>query len=142
MTHDGAGGGRGGRAGDSGRPGDSGRTGRERRNSARIPIEMWVEELSDDGQVYRRAGNLSSGGLYLDKTIPIPVGTTVQLRFRLPGEDGGVDPMTVTGVVVSIDPTKELGMGVKFVQVADVAQERLDGYVRRALTPIEVPTAR
>jgi type IV pilus assembly protein PilZ len=116
--------------------------GRERRSSARIPIEMWVQEITDEGEVHRRAGNLSAGGLYLDKTIPIPVGTTVQLRFRLPGEDDVVEAMTVTGVVVSIDPTKELGMGVKFVQVPAAAQARLDGYLKRALTPIEIVTAR
>lgn len=116
--------------------------GRERRSSARIPIEMWVEELTDEGVIHRRAGNLSTGGLYLDKTIPIPVGTTVELRFRLPGEGSEVAALTVVGVVVSIDPTKELGMGVKFVKVPPAAQARLDGYLHRALTPIEVVTGR
>jgi uncharacterized protein (TIGR02266 family) len=116
--------------------------GRERRSSQRIPIEMWVEEITDEGVVHRRAGNLSAGGLYLDKTIPIPVGTTVELRFRLPGEDHSADTMTVTGVIVSIDPSKELGMGVKFVQIPAAAQLRLDGYLHRALTPVEIVTGR
>lgn len=102
---------------------------RERRASQRVPIEMWVEEISADAQVFRRAGNLSSGGLYLDKTIPIPIGSTVQLRFTLPGDDHS---MAVKAEIVSIDPTKELGMGVKFVAVDDDVQKQIDAYLKKA----------
>ena len=49
----------------------------ERRTSARMPVEMWVEDLTDGGTVHRRAGNLSRGGLYLDQTIPLPLGSRV-----------------------------------------------------------------
>lgn len=115
--------------------------GRERRSSARIPVIMWVEEISSEGQVFRRAGNLSRGGLHLDRTIPIAVGSSVQLRFCLPEDEGG-EPLLVTGVVVSIDPSRDLGMGVKFVEVPAAVQSRLDGYLHRALTPLEIVTGR
>jgi uncharacterized protein (TIGR02266 family) len=106
---------------------------KERRNSARLPIEMWVEEFGPDTQVFRRAGNLSSGGLYLDHTIPIPIGADVTLRFTLPGEDG---PVTVSGQIVSINASQALGMGVKFVNVPPDDQKRIDSYLNRALTPV------
>lgn len=109
--------------------------GAERRRTQRAPVEMWVEELTGDSQVFRRAGNLSRGGIYLDKTIPIPVGTTVRLRFTLPGD---TRPLEVDGVIVSIDPTLELGMGVKFQELSDADAERIDRWVYRALTPVEV----
>jgi hypothetical protein len=114
------------------RPGDSGRD-RERRASARLPIEMWVEELLEGSQVFRRAGNLSVGGMYLDQTIPIPVGTRVRLRFTLPGDSV---PILVTGEIVSISSTDALGMGVKFVGVEPAAQARIDAYVNRSSTPM------
>lgn len=106
----------------------------ERRGSARAPVEMWVEEIGTESQVFRRAGNLSTGGLHLDRTIPIAVGTQVDLRFTLPGEDV---PIRTFGRIVSIDPTQELGMGVKFVDLPADAAARIDAFVSRALTPIE-----
>ena len=75
---------------------------------------MWVEDLTDGGVVHRRAGNLSKGGLYLDQTIPLPIGSKVKLRFTLP-ED--TPPLTVTGQIVSINSRDRLGMGVKFIDV-------------------------
>jgi uncharacterized protein (TIGR02266 family) len=105
----------------------------ERRASARLPIEMWVEELLEGSQVFRRAGNLSKGGMYLDHTIPIPVGTKVRLRFTLPGDSV---PILVTGEIVSISSADALGMGVKFVGVEPDAQARIDAYVGRVHTPL------
>src|SRR5215471_17646306 len=95
-----------------GQVGGTSNSDRDRRTSARLPIEMWVEELTDGSQVFRRAGNLSRGGLHLDHTIPIPVGTRVRLRFTLPGDN---DPILVTAEIVSIATAHVLGMGVHFV---------------------------
>jgi uncharacterized protein (TIGR02266 family) len=106
---------------------------RDRRTSARLPIEMWVEELTDGSQVFRRAGNLSRGGMHLDHTIPIPMGTRVRLRFTLPGDSV---PILVTSEIVSIATNNVLGMGVKFIDVEPATQVRIDGYLLRALTPL------
>jgi uncharacterized protein (TIGR02266 family) len=105
----------------------------DRRSSARLPIEMWVEELTDGSQVFRRAGNLSRGGMHLDHTIPIPVGTRVRLRFTLPGDNL---PIVATSEIVSIATNNVLGMGVKFIDVDPVTQNRIDAYLLRALTPL------
>lgn len=101
----------------------------ERRASARFPVEMWVEEIGEASQVYRRAGNLSRGGMYLDQTIPLPVGSRVRLRFTLPGDTVA---LTVTAEIVSITAAEALGMGVKFVNLPDEDQARIDGYLSRA----------
>src|SRR5215218_1929099 len=79
----------------------------ERRRHARMPVEMWVEDLTDGGVVHRRAGNLSKGGLYLDQTIPLPIGSKVKLRFTLPEDTA---PVTVSGQIVSINSRDRLGM--------------------------------
>lgn len=107
--------------------------GPERRRSQRVPVEMWVEEVSEEERVFRRAGNLSEGGLHLDKTIPIAVGTVINLRFTLPSDP---DPIDVKGEIVAIDPDEELGMGVKFVDMPADLRGRIKHYLDRALTPV------
>jgi hypothetical protein len=104
----------------------------ERRKGARMPVEMWVQDITDGGVVYRRAGNLSRGGLYLDQTIPLPVGSRIRLRFALPD-----DPVTgtVMGQIVSINASARLGMGVKFLAIDGDFQQRIETFIERAMTP-------
>lgn len=100
----------------------------DRRQAARIPLEMWVEETNDNDRYYRRAGNLSRGGLRLDHTIPLPQGTVVNLNFTLPGDS---EPVEVSGVIVSGSGPEDLRMGVKFVTVSPAAQTQIDAYLAR-----------
>jgi len=100
----------------------------ERRLGPRIPIEMWVEETTESERYFRRAGNLSRGGLGLDHTIPLPLGTIVHLTFTLPGDSG---PVKISGVIVSNAGPDDLRMGVKFIDIADEARLRLDAYLAR-----------
>ena len=103
--------------------------GQERRASPRIPIVMWVEERSEQGRYFRRSGNLSRGGLRLDHTIPLPIGTVVHLSFTLPGD---TSPVEVAARIVSAAAGEALGMGVTFVEVSAEAQARIDGFLERS----------
>jgi hypothetical protein len=102
--------------------------GGDRRNAPRFPIEMWVEETTDHERYFRRAGNLSRGGLRLDHTIPLPIGTNVNLTFTLPGDKAAVN---VAGQIVSNAGPDDLKMGVKFVNVSADAQQKIDAYLAR-----------
>jgi uncharacterized protein (TIGR02266 family) len=101
----------------------------ERRDGARIPVEMWVEETTGTERYFRRAGNLSKGGLRLEHTIPLPVGTEVNLTFTLPGEKV---PISVIGEIVSATPPEDLRMGVKFTKVSDEARALIEAFLSRA----------
>jgi uncharacterized protein (TIGR02266 family) len=101
----------------------------ERREGPRIPIEMWVEETTGSERYFRRAGNLSRGGLRLEHTIPLPVGTTVNLTFTLPGDKSPVD---VSGEIVSAAAPEDLRMGVKFVNPTPDARAKIDAFLARA----------
>ncbi len=101
----------------------------ERRGGPRIPIEMWVEETTGSERYFRRAGNLSRGGLRLEHTIPLPVGTNVNLTFTLPGDKG---PIEVTGEIVSAAPPEDLRMGVKFTNLSQDARAKIDAFLARA----------
>ena len=100
----------------------------ERREGPRIPIEMWVEETTESERYFRRAGNLSRGGLGLDHTIPLPLGTLVNLTFTLPGDSNAV---RISGEIVSTAGLEELRMGVKFINISDDARSRIDAYLAR-----------
>jgi uncharacterized protein (TIGR02266 family) len=100
----------------------------ERRQTERIPLEMWVEETADRDRYFRRAGNLSKGGLRLDHTIPLPLGTQVNLTFTLPGDSA---PVEVACEIVSNAGPEDLRMGVKFLNLSDEAQAKIDSYLAR-----------
>src|SRR5262249_9066791 len=102
--------------------GGSGSGSDERRGGPRIPIGRWVEETTDSERYFRRAGTLSRGGLRLDHTIPLPLGTVVNLTFTLPGDSS---PVQVSGEIVSTAGPEELRMGVKFIQVSPEAKARI-----------------
>jgi uncharacterized protein (TIGR02266 family) len=101
----------------------------ERRGEPRIPIEMWVEEITGSERYYRRANNLSRGGLRLDHTIPLPLGTVVNLTFTLPGDKA---PVEVRGEIVSAAAPEELRMGVKFIDLSPDARTRIDAFLAKA----------
>lgn len=114
-----------------GQSGNGGPTQRERRQTERIPLEMWVEETTENERYFRRAGNLSRGGLRLDHTIPLPQGTVVNLTFTLPGDS---TPVEVSGEIVSNAAPDDLRMGVKFVTVGEAARTQIDSYLARVGT--------
>jgi hypothetical protein len=113
----------------AGQPGKGKPPPTERRTATRIPLEMWVEETTDNERYFRRAGNLSRGGLRLDHTIPLPQGTIVHLTFTLPGDAA---PVAVSGEIVSNAGPDDLLMGVKFVDISPEALAKIDAYLARA----------
>jgi uncharacterized protein (TIGR02266 family) len=93
---------------------------------------MWVEESSGQGCYFQRSANLSAGGIFLEKTIPHPIGTVVQLEFTLPGDD---QPIKVAAEIVNAlarprQPQEgsgdALGMGLKFLALETSQAERIE----------------
>ena len=97
-----------------------------RRTVARSEVELWVDEIDDDGAVYyQRATNLSLGGLFLDRTLPHPAGTRMTLCLTLPDDR---DALRVEAEVV--DAPREMGMGVRFVSITDAQRASLARYLK------------
>ncbi len=91
---------------------------------------MWVEETSSDGTYFNHSGNLSTGGIYLEKTIPHSIGTRVQLEFTLPGDE---QPIRVRAEIVGAQADDEkFGMSLQFVDAPADVKERIRGFVERA----------
>ncbi|MEO1481688.1 MAG: PilZ domain-containing protein [Myxococcota bacterium] len=100
----------------------------ERRSSPRLPLELWMEEIAEDGDVYfRRTGNVSSGGVYFDSAIPRAVGTELTLKFALPGDR---EMVVARGEVVSTRKGNNgLGMGIKFRRFEGDGHKRMRDYL-------------
>jgi uncharacterized protein (TIGR02266 family) len=102
----------------------------ERRSSQRIPVEMWVEESTDRELYFQRGANISVGGIFLERTIPHARGTIVTLQFTLPDD---TTPIKVKGEIVNVgESSAELGMGVKFLDLAPNDGKRIEDFVERA----------
>ena len=83
----------------------------DKRLQRRIPVEIWME-VEGEGELYfQRASNLSVGGAFFTQTFPLPFGSRAQLRFALPGESRQI------ACGAEIVNTKELGMGVRFIDL-------------------------
>ncbi len=109
-------------------------TNEDRRTNNRVVVDLWVEEHTEDALYFQRATNLSIGGVFLDRTLPHPAGTRVQLELRLPGETA---PLRVAGEVVpTVD--RDMGMGVRFVGLSTFERDRIASYLDRA--PFRVPS--
>lgn len=103
------------------------RTG-DRRDVLRAPLDLWVEEERGDELYFRRTGNVSVGGLYFEQTIPHNLGTRVKVRFALPGDPRVIEAV---GEVVNTPQKKDgLGMGLRFVEIDERDQLRLERFVR------------
>ena len=101
----------------------------ERRQGNRVPVQIWVEEKTDRELYFQRSANLSSGGIYLENTIPHPVGTRVNLRFQLPGDADKIE--VKAEVAAAIAGEEEFGMGLKFVELGDGVAEKIQQYIAR-----------
>jgi hypothetical protein len=104
---------------------------KDRRESPRVPLELWMEEVSGEDVYFRRTGNVGEGGVYFDRAIPHSLGTMVTLKFSLPGDK---EMVIARGEVVSAAGSEQgLGMGVKFLNVEGDGQKRLREYIVKRL---------
>ena len=99
----------------------------DRRRAARAPLDLWVEEEKGNELYFRRTGNVSLGGIYFEQTIPHALGTTVRLRFSLPGNDALIEAQAE---IVNTPSSKDgLGMGLQFKDLSADAARALSAFL-------------
>jgi uncharacterized protein (TIGR02266 family) len=98
----------------------------ERRSGTRIPIEADVT-LGGHGRVQVGvASDVSPGGLFVAVYAPVPVGTRLSLRFRLP--TGHVVGAGVVRWVRDGRPGRLAGMGIALTEVEETDRQVLERF--------------
>jgi len=93
----------------------------ESRTNERVTINK--DFASFDAFLEEYVTNISRGGVFIKSKAPLPVGTTVNLRFTVILE--AIETIEGTGEVVRIEQNP-LGMGVVFREVHPASQALLD----------------
>jgi CheY-like chemotaxis protein len=104
----------------------------DRRASPRVPVAMGVSCRAGGHVSAATALNIGRGGVALRTLAPVPAGSSVTLRFRLPGVAHDLD---VDARVCWTDP--HLGLGAQFERIGPEDQLALDAYVERHLAERE-----
>ncbi len=96
---------------------------RERRQAKRHPLEITIEISIGKDLIFQATRDVSRTGAFLERAIPYEVGTKARLKLLLP--DGGA-PVVCSGEVVNIPDSTEVGMGLKFLDIAEADQRRIE----------------
>jgi uncharacterized protein (TIGR02266 family) len=96
-----------------------------RRGSPRVVLGVPVAYRFGNTIAAALTLNVSSGGLAIRTTSPLEAGTSLKVRFRLPGGKSEID---AEARVAWVD--RRLGMGVQFVRVVEDDQRAIDEFVQ------------
>ncbi len=91
----------------------------EKRTAERLPIRMLVEYESSEDFLIDYTANMSIGGMFIQTSNPLEVGTRFRLRFRIPGREEPVDTVGEVCWVLTPDEAGVMqpGMGVRFEEL-------------------------
>jgi uncharacterized protein (TIGR02266 family) len=96
----------------------------DRRSSPRVALGIPVSYRTPHTIAGALTLNVGKGGLAIRTMSPLPQGTEVQVKFRLPGTTDDVD---ASGRIAWSN--RQVGMGIQFERLSAEAQSRLDAFV-------------
>ncbi len=103
------------------------------RDQPRLSLVLKVRYSTSGGKcVESRAGGIGGGGLFIESTAPLRVGTDLTLEFALP--DSPSEWMQAKGIVSWVCPKSDQytfspGMGVRFIDISTEARRRIVEFV-------------
>ena len=106
----------------------------ERRASPRAEIVVRVNYQAVDSLFSEFARNINDGGIFVETENPQPLGTKVELEFKLPG-DGR--PIEVVGNVVRSVSADQVGsdgvagMGIEFENLGPDVREQINEIIQK-----------
>ena len=110
----------------------------EKRKYPRAPVEVEIHssELPEDQQKGKGllcffSKNISVGGIFLETTMPLEIGSVIYMRFNLPSSP---TPIITQAIIVRINKKgTDLtpGMGIEFRHLSYADKTTIDEYVKR-----------
>lgn len=102
---------------------------KEVRAEPRISLAFRVRYHTPEGQHFdSRAGGIGGGGMFIESSAPLPVGTRLAMEFSLP--ENPEEWLPSRGIVAWICPkadhyTFSPGMGVQFTEITPEVRDRI-----------------
>jgi DNA repair protein RadC len=103
----------------------------DRRKSRRADLVVRVDYQTVDELFSDFARNINEGGIFVETATPHPLGTVVDLQFRLPGSD---EPVRVKGSVVHVSDGEggaSPGLGIEFENLDGPTRQQINKLVRK-----------
>ena len=106
----------------------------ERRSSPRADFVVRVNYQTVDSLFSEFARNINDGGIFVETDTPQPIGTNVELEFKLPGADR---PIEVIGNVVRSVSTDQVGsdgvvgMGIEFENLNSDVRQKINEIIQK-----------
>jgi len=100
-----------------------------KRECPRIATNIKITIQNSGTPVISHIVNLSSGGIFVKTDNPLPIDSTLSLRFHLPGD---LEPVHSEGLVVWIKQTGNLfptGMGIEFTKISPLHKQKIHAFV-------------
>lgn len=98
-------------------------TDKERKHK-RVPLLLEVLWEGAAGKYEARTSDISLGGCFIDTTGQMAIGETISFKLCLPAGDG----IELQGEVIYELP--RMGFGVRFANVSDDQQQRLEALIK------------
>jgi type IV pilus assembly protein PilZ len=105
----------------------------ERRANDRVPLRIQIQYQTADQFFQDYIQNLSIGGIFIETSSPLKVGTRLKVQFCLPEIQKEIlaDGMVVRKVDVRSKDPRLPGMGIQFSDLNSRDKRILDEYIRR-----------
>jgi hypothetical protein len=101
---------------------------RERRKNPRSNVQIWAVEKGDNSTSFHLVTNLSIEGFFIEKKLPLPVGSIVNLELELYGEKLPLQGKIINNYENPV--TKNSGAGVLFVDMDERVKTKIEEYLK------------
>jgi len=102
--------------------------GKENRRTTRIAVSkgLWVAWHADGPRYVSRVRDLSAGGVFIQTTVAVAIGTALEMLFALPEGETRIE-----GIVRYAGGKN--GLGVEFTNMGNADRVRVDQLLRRLI---------
>ncbi len=107
----------------------------EKRREERISVELKVGYRTIGSFITDYIINISRGGIFINTSKPLPVGTKIRILFSIPDIPL---PFDLNGIVRWINPVGHSshslpGMGIEFLEVEENVKKRIEKFISQQI---------
>ncbi len=104
---------------------------KERRSVRRAQTRIWAKEISKNMTSFHLVSNISHTGLHIEKKLPLPMGTTINLELELAGPDEKIQVKGIVNNTYKDSDSNIMGTGVEFVEISEDGKKKIDNYLKQ-----------